>query len=339
MIIINDVVDQQLEATNKDKSTKFSRELTRFWPTDCSCQILNKTFGKCAREMYFSVNNTTSSNPISARGLRICEAGSMYEDKEIERVKNIKYYKDSAVKFNFIIPETNITIAGKLDIVYQIDDKIIGGEIKSGYGYTFKSQVFNTTTTPGMPVIKHLMQVMMYLYYFKYVDTTMGIDEFYLTYIDRGDCENIQFSIKLTEDDYPIIEIEGINQQFIMKNVNLNNGYLFDQNPKGKRELNKVNKIYNKLKYYEISIKNIFDRFKYIADYVNRKELPPKDYKYIYTPEDIELMFSSGEINETKYEKLKESNGIERDFQCTYCNYLKKCISADKITYKDMVSI
>ena len=34
--------------------------------------------------------------------------------------------------------------------------------------------------------------------------------------------------------------------------------------------------------------------------------------------------------NRSEYEKLKESNMIERDYNCTYCSFLKECIESDK---------
>jgi len=331
MVNINELIDAHIEKTNLERSKTYTRKPSRFWPTDASVVVNGKVIHKCKRQLYYRFIGAEESNRINARGLKICDAGNNYEDIEIKRTKDIGLFKDTQVHIEFNIPDTEITIAGKVDMVYNIDGKIIGGEVKTGYGYMFQSQVFDKSI-PGMPMIKHLMQVMMYLYYFKNFNKyDYDIDEFYMIYIDRGDCSSRQFSIKLTDDNYPIINGRK------MINIHTSNGLLFNQNPDGKREVNRINKIYDRIKDNEFCVENIFERFKMIDAHVKEKKLPSKDFKYCYTDEEVEAKYAAKEISKARYTDWTKGTML-KDFECAYCPFLKKCINDDGIKFNDLIN-
>jgi hypothetical protein len=170
-------------------------------PSQASCLIKNEygeevVAGKCLRDVYWQHKGIGETNPMTARGERICSVGKMVEKFEIEQYKQLGIWRDNNVKF--FDPRTNVS--GEADCVVWDSEKssLRGVEIKSGYDYKFRTDVIGTPTRPGKPKMEHLLQTMLYIDYFKF--------PFSLVYIDRGNAARREYEITLNTDGTPNID-------------------------------------------------------------------------------------------------------------------------------------
>jgi hypothetical protein len=146
--------------------------------------------GKCMRASYWAHRSVKPTNPMNARGRRITSIGKLMEQWEVERYKEMGIWRGNNVKF--IDPENNLS--GEVDaFVWDKSRKeIVGVEIKTGYGYQFQTQVIGKPGRKGKPKLDHLMQVMIYMNFFKEV-----VKIFKMVYIDRGNASRAEFNITL----------------------------------------------------------------------------------------------------------------------------------------------
>jgi hypothetical protein len=170
-------------------------------PSSASCIIKNEynedtVVGSCLRKVYWEHKGVKRTNPMSARGARICAYGKAIEKFEVEQYKQLGIWRDNNVKF--INPKYNVS--GEADcIVFDKDINALRGvEVKSGYDYKFRSQVVGTPTRPGRPKFEHLLQTMFYVDYFQI--------PFNLVYIDRGNAARKEYEITLNSDGTPNID-------------------------------------------------------------------------------------------------------------------------------------
>ena len=168
-----------------------------YHPSAASCIIKNEfdedeTVGKCMRDSYWSHKSVEKSNPMNARGVRICSVGSMVERWEVEKYKEMGIWRGNNVKFF----DTDYGISGEVDAFIEDSQtkKLVGVEIKTGYGYQFQSQVIGRPDRKGKPKPEHLMQVMLYMNYFK------DIPLFKMVYIDRGNAARAEFNITIDKN-------------------------------------------------------------------------------------------------------------------------------------------
>jgi len=163
--------------------------------------------GSCKRRLYFMYNNLEASDPLDPHTLRKLGYGRKIEEQEIEWLYASGVAIDDHVKFNKPNPEALSTvIAGEIDVLCEQDSKYIV-EIKTGYGYGFKSDVLK-----GRPNTKHLLQGMIYLDLSPY-------DDLVFTYIDRGTCDRREHHLQLNEG-IPVlngIQLPGPNISIIYK--------------------------------------------------------------------------------------------------------------------------
>ena len=165
-----------------------------FHPSGSSCVIKNEynedeVIGKCMRDSYWSHKSVKPTNPMNSRGRRITSVGSMVERWETDRYKEMGIWRGNNIKFI----DSDNDISGEVDgFVYDKKaDCIIGIEIKTGYGYKFQSDVIGKPGRKGKPKLDHLMQVMLYMNYFR------NIPLFKIVYIDRGNAARAEFDITI----------------------------------------------------------------------------------------------------------------------------------------------
>lgn len=184
-------VDSFLESPRPVDPPRFYRG---FHPSGASCIIKNEyeedeTIGKCLRASYWAFKCVKPTNPMNARGCRITSVGRMVERWEVDRYKEMGIWRGNNIKFI----DTDNNLSGETDafIYDEKSKKIIGIEIKSGYGYKFQSEVIGKPGRKGKPKLDHLMQVMLYMNYFK------NIPLFKIVYIDRGNAARAEFDITI----------------------------------------------------------------------------------------------------------------------------------------------
>ena len=175
-------------------------------PSSASCIIKNEygedtIVGRCLRDVYWQHRSIKATNPMTARGRRICAVGKMVEKFEVDQYKEMGIWRGNNVKF--INPAYNIS--GEADcIIWNAEAKKMHGvEIKSGYDYKFRSEVIGSPTRPGKPKYEHLLQTMFYVDYFKI--------PFNIVYIDRGNAARAEYEITLNTDGTPNIDGKKLN--------------------------------------------------------------------------------------------------------------------------------
>jgi len=94
-----------------------------FYPSAASCIIKNEhgedeVVGKCLRASYWGFKAVEKTNPMSARGARICAVGNMVEKAEVNRYKEMGIWKGNSIRF--IDSECNVS--GEVD-AFVYDDK------------------------------------------------------------------------------------------------------------------------------------------------------------------------------------------------------------------------
>ena len=170
-------------------------------PSSASCVIKNEygeneIIGSCLRKVYWEHKGVKRSNPMSARGARICAYGKAVERFEVEQYKELGIWRDNNVKFI----NSKYNVSGEADcIVFDKDANAFRGvEVKSGYDYKFRSQVVGTATRAGKPKWEHLLQTMLYVDYFKF--------PFNIVYVDRGNAARNEYEVTLNADGTPNID-------------------------------------------------------------------------------------------------------------------------------------
>ena len=177
-----------------------------YHPSQASCLVKNEygeetVVGNCLRSVYWQHKGIKETNPMTARGIRICGVGKMVERFEIEHFKQMGIWRGNNIKF--FDPRHNIS--GEADcFIWDQDRKTnIGVEVKSGYDYKFRSEVIGSPTRPGKPKMGHLLQTLIYIDYFKI--------PFKILYFDRGNAARKEYDITINSDGTPSVDGKKIN--------------------------------------------------------------------------------------------------------------------------------
>ena len=70
---------------------------------------------------------------------------------------------------------------------------------------------------------------------------------------------------------------------------------------------------------------NVYEKNKMLESFIEQDIIPPKDYDMEYTSQKVEMLYKTGEISKTKYNKYKENptNNPIGDWRCNYCSFGK----------------
>jgi len=244
-----------------------------YYPTQASLIIDDKVVGKCARSVYFEKTNVEKEK-YNARTIRTFELGNLFEAHEIRNYQNLGIYVDDHVKFSF--PVNGISISGEADCIVILDGKYVGVEFKTSYGESFirqhirgykrnprkDPQIHLVNPLQSSPKIDHLLQVALYLYYFKLLLPTfsaVSIDEWRMVYFAVDYKVGAEYVVTLEEN--------GGLHRLVVKKV-----YTFLRDG----ENTKVEDILIK----DIYVEHIIERFLYIQKHIENKRIPPADYDY-----------------------------------------------------------
>jgi hypothetical protein len=275
----------------------------RLYPSEASVvDIDGTTHGRCLRAVYYRLTNTEKTNPENARAMWIFQMGNIVEAAIIEQCKQAGiWYADHIKWFN---PRYNIS--GELDFVIrhpQEPDMLIGCEVKSFYGYQASSQIMGTRTRPGFPKMDQLLQAFLYVDWFKEI-----LSGFKMVYMDRGGADRRDFNIQFIEADedgtrvvYPVVD----NQVF-----------------------------------HGFTLNGIYDRFEKAWALYQAQELPDRDYRLYYSPEEMEQRIANNLVSKT------DTKGFQRypfrlkyrkaDWQCRYCNWTNLCWNTPSLSNEEV---
>lgn len=266
-------------------------------PSSQSCYSLidNSQLGACLRQQWFDKNNYLKTNTFIAPHVKMSAyIGDKWEEWVLNDLKELGIYADSQIPVT--VPK--YFVKGFIDgaIYNPLDsNKVELLEIKTYDGGNFfnSKNIYGTKSDRPTPKITHLLQAFKYLIILK--DKVEAIN---LLYVDRscsGWYKNKQFRITLLEfenDFYPQIEFlwEGCLTSYVDRSI---------------------------------SEKAIKDTDRKLLDYIINGQIPNKDFKPIYTEEEVELNFSKGLIYKTNYDKYKKDPSSVRlgDYQCNLCPF------------------
>lgn len=257
-----------------------------------------KTHGRCLRAIYYRLTETPPSDPLNARAMWIFELGVAVETMIINLCKEAGIWVADHVKWQD--PEYNLH--GEIDLIIKHPlqpDYLIGIEIKSFYSYQAACEIMGTSSSPGFPKIDQLLQTLIYAYQYRNV-----VRGFKMLYMDRGGAARREFDVWFQS-------ITGPNGQELIYPI-----------------------VDNRL-YREFTLQDIWQRYRTIQDYFERRVLPPRDYKPFYTAAEMESLISKGEIAKTNAEGFKRQPRNPKfrkaDWQCHYCQYMQTCWPAAEV--------
>ena len=307
-----------------------------FWPSSASLRIEEKDgtirlAGKCARYLYWRNTGELPTDKIDAWGVRKMAAGDAIEDtyNVWAEEDGILIEKQHHIQYDI----GNITVSGRIDGIYMIDNEIICAEIKTFDGYYAQKEIFGTSSTPGRPKDTNILQVMLYLDYFrnnKYSNeehniSNVDIKEFRLCYIQRSDMKDREYIISLEELRRPATLIE-INKEIHVPSSNIctrqSDVYVTDYIPVITPLIEDTpgSSIY--LTGY--SLLGLHERMKMIYRCIMSNELPPREYEYTYSDEKIEKLYKDGTLSKKKYAEYQKGMAVG-DWNCRWCIYKTKC--------------
>lgn len=148
------------------------------------------------------------------------------------------------------------------------------------------------------PKLENLLQVALYINHFK-------LPEWRLIYHSRDTMENVEYKITLDTT-----KEEDITQRKTLVCV-------------------------NDVPCNVFFVEDIYDRYKQIGEYLLKDELPPRDFTYMYSPEQSADRFAKGLITKTKFNAVKNGKGTDSDWPCLYCKYLNHCWREKRTDIKD----
>jgi len=77
--------------------------------------------------------------------------------------------------------------------------------------------------------------------------------------------------------------------------------------------------------------KDMKDRLRYSWSFIEKGELPPRDYSIQYSSERISRLAATDRLSKTNMSKFKKGQKIElSDWRCNYCNWSQHCWSEGK---------
>ena len=282
-----------------------------FWPSMASVVLTDKLGsswieGKCMRASFYNyvlqINSPVAPdrelliNP-TAYSQWVWRMGKAAENIVIEEFKKSGMWTGNNIKYY----DDLHNISGELDsTVYDPEEEVeFVAEIKSIYGYYAQKQIIGTDRNPGFPRWSNLLQLALYLDFLRALKDKYPYGK--LLYIDRGDMSRKEYKVRIigdqdTPEEERYVEVEG------------------------QRVIN-------------FTMKDIYDRYRVLNDYIEAGKLPPNDYVIKYTDEQIETLYEQGRLGKTKYNKWKkptknkqpEHPGGDWSCQRQWCSYSGLC--------------
>jgi hypothetical protein len=88
--------------------------------------------------------------------------------------------------------------------------------------------------------------------------------------------------------------------------------------------------------FSKFTLNGIYDRYQEIWDYYNRREIPPRDYKLYYSPEEMEERIAQGLVAKTNLDGFRKKPGElkfrKANWECSYCDWKWHCWDPGQFT-------
>lgn len=203
----------------------------------------------------------------------------------IEQWKQMGIWVDNNVKF--FTSELGFPLSGELDAILAEppNAKLYGVEIKSFAGYYATKAIMGNKSEDGGPKLNQLLQTLIYTFLFR-----QDLYCFRLTYLARDEpSQHRTFKVEVAQENelwYPKVDGEIIR---------------------------------------DFTVNDIFDRYRKLQEYVDKDEVPPRDYEAEYSNAKVEDLFSKGKLSKKKYEDHVKGKQCAGDWNCAYCNFKHIC--------------
>lgn len=73
------------------------------------------------------------------------------------------------------------------------------------------------------------------------------------------------------------------------------------------------------------TMQDIYNSYRILGEYAINKQLPPRDYTYIYDIAKSRERLAQGKITKTKFSAVEKGKATDSDWQCLYCEHLDRC--------------
>jgi len=244
--MIIEKLNEALEKKNSEEVRR-PREKHKYYPSSASVRVDGKVEGACARKEYWQITLEPSSNPPAAKNLRIMASGKRAEEAENENAKAAGILVDEQTKFQHIIPpnglRSHIVVSGALDGIYELDGKKVIVEWKSVYGDWSQTHILGVNKWGKPSTELPYPRIEHLLQSMLYLDHYKGeMDTLYLVYIDRGN---------------------GLMREFIIT-----------LNASGTAHISSGDDLGDT----RFTVADIYARFIELDGYIQRKELPARDF-------------------------------------------------------------
>lgn len=284
-----------LEHMRKPRVRSIGRRPT-LYPSQARSRILGGVVGTCIRSAYWSKTGEPKTNEVSDNVMLMAHMGNKIEDGLIDICKDLGYWVANNVKWY----NEKENVSGEIDVILDVPDTEtnelvrMNVECKSCSGYYINKEVFGYSSGRGKnrTYIPGKPKDKHLMQSALYADVTRdkGHVGTLIIYFSRDEARMTQFLVTVDQDG--VIYIDGRKEE-------------------------------------RFTIQNIYESYDELQDFLNKRELPPKDYKPFYTDNQVKDLYGMKEISKTVYEKHLDKKQEYRDKECEYCSYRDKCLSID----------
>ena len=275
--------------------TVTEERLPHMYPSEarCICESTGDILGSCLRTGYYRLTGVDQSNPPNARFHYIFMIGNLVEQFLIDRWIEMGIWLDGNVPF--FDAEHGYIVSGKIDcFIRNLTQRtmILGVEVKSFYGYYATREIIGTPNQEGRPKIDQLLQTLYYAERYRH----RGVPGFKMAYIARDSVERREFNVVPT-----VTSIGG--------------------------EVQRIRPAVDGTIYPNISVEGIRSSYRLLDQAVREGTLPHRDFKKVYTNDEVEAKYSAGQISKSAYGKWKGNRSANPigDWRCRYCWYENHC--------------
>lgn len=287
-------VFNQVRLQLEDDKVIPSKTLINLNPSSQVCyNSQGQQVGACLRRVWLTKMDYPKTNPIGLNAVMAGFSGCWWEDWFITQLKQLGTYYSSS----FPATDPDRLVKGIVDVAIKNkeDNTVELGEIKTynGSNYNVTKGILGNKTSKPSPNMKHLLQTFRYSLIYK--DSYKVNNIFYIDRSCSGWARNKQYKIEL-------IQI-------------------------GDSLKPKISTTWNN-EYYSYVEKNVSDLGIYQAEeklleHIGSGIIPDKEFKEIYTPDEVSYKRSQEEIPDYLYNKYKQDpkNNPLGDIECKYCPF------------------
>ncbi len=267
------------------------------WPSQASVISTNgEVIGKCLRASFYEKTGETPTNIVDDAIVAMGYMGTKIEDGIIELCKNQGIWEANNIKWQAhgISGEVDIIIRVlNTDIYPHVEDMYIV-ECKSCSGYYVNKELFGYYEGSGSNRTyvkgKPKDKHLLQSVLYAHVAKDKGFKGTIIFYVSRDESKMTEFLVSVDDDGRIFINGE-LDQRF--------------------------------------KVQDIISRYQVLQSTIDLNELPNRDYKPLYSDQEVEELYGLKKISKTAYENHKNKKTSYCDSECNYCEFKLKCLSED----------